>query len=326
MVGDLVDGDDETGPHRRRCAEHEVVPVAPRERAAAPGVGRLSRPLDETLRRHVEVHPPHCEQGEQAADDDRRDVLEVGVEVERGLHADRRSEHRFAEHDDREQPVSLGDVPRVPGRPPGRLCPCRHGELERDQHEVRDEAGALGQGEAQHPADLEHRDAEGVAQRAGPAFGMLRGCPQPQPDHGQAHHHVPERDDAEVLIVERSRNPRRQDQHPGHQDEHGQPVGDIVVVVGGGEPGEVHPGPPDGEEHQRERQERIAGVTVHQPVVEAVARLGDCHDEGQVEEQLQRGGRPVFLVGVAGRHRCEQRHVRKSPAPFARPGKTMKIG
>ncbi len=64
------------------------------------------------------------------------------------------------------------------------------------------------------------------------------------------------------------------------------------------------------------RQQRITGVPVDQPVVEAAARLGDGDDERQVEEQLQRGGRPVFLVGVAGRHRCEQRHVGKSPAPL----------
>ena len=42
----------------------------------------------------------------------------------------------------------------------------------------------------------------------------------------------------------------REDQHAGDLHEHEQPVHDVVVVVRRREPGEVHPRPPDGEEHE----------------------------------------------------------------------------
>ena len=43
----------------------------------------------------------------------------------------------------------------------------------------------------------------------------------------------------------------------GDLDEHRQPVRHVVAVVGGGEPGEVHPRPPDGEEHHQVADEAL---------------------------------------------------------------------
>ena len=55
--------------------------------------------------------------------------------------------------------------------------------------------------------------------------------------------------------------------------------------------------------------ERVADVTVDQPVVEAGGRLGDGDDEGQVEEQLERGRHPVRLGRVPWRHADVELHA-----------------
>ena len=50
-----------------------------------------------------------------------------------------------------------------------------------------------------------------------------------------------------------------------------EPVRDVVVVVGRREPREVHPRPPDREEHEHVAHDRVAGVAVGDGVVEASA-------------------------------------------------------
>ena len=59
---------------------------------------------------------------------------------------------------------------------------------------------------------------------------------------------------------ERRRNPGGQDQHTDDLHEGEKPVSRVIGVVGRGEPGEVHPGPPDGEEHRDVADEARAEV------------------------------------------------------------------
>jgi hypothetical protein len=94
----------------------------------------------------------------------------------------------------------------------------------------------------------------------------------------------------------------RQHQRTGHLHHRGQPVDDVVGVVRRGEPGEVHPGPPDREEHLQEGHDRVVGV----PFLDAVRELRDPRrdrdHEGQVEEQFERARHPVRLVDRPGPH------------------------
>jgi len=81
---------------------------------------------------------------------------------------------------------------------------------------------------------------------------------------------------------------RRQDERPGDLDQGQQAIQVVVVVVHGGEPGEVHPGPPDREEHPEVVAEGVGEVTLAQVVVQMGGGLGDGRDETEVEEQFQR--------------------------------------
>ena len=49
-------------------------------------------------------------------------------------------------------------------------------------------------------------------------------------------------------------------------------------------------------------------MTGDEAVVKAASRLGDGDHKGEVEEELERGGRPMGLVGVSGRHAHVQLH------------------
>ena len=131
---------------------------------------------------------------------------------------------------------------------------------------------------------------------------------QPQRDHRQPHHHIADRDDPEARVDERSWHPCREDEHAGHEHEHRDAIRHVVRVVGRREPREVHPRPPDREEDERERKERVSRVATDEAVVEALARLRDRDDERQVEEELERRRRSMLLLDVARRHPHVQRH------------------
>ena len=90
-----------------------------------------------------------------------------------------------------------------------------------------------------------------------------------------------------------------EDQGAGDLDEREQPVADVVGVVRRGEPGESHPGPPHGEEHDAETDDADPDVTLGELVMERRRRPSDGHDEGQVEEELERCRGAMCLVGVA---------------------------
>ena len=119
----------------------------------------------------------------------------------------------------------------------------------------------------------------------------------------------------EVVVLERGRDAGREHQHAGDLHQREQPVDHVVGVVRGGEPGEVHPGPPDGEEHHQVVAERGGDVVLG----DAVGQLGrdgrDADHEAEVEQQLQRGGGPVRLVGIAAGERAAPGHADGSGHP-----------
>ncbi len=155
----------------------------------------------------------------------------------------------------------------------------------------------------QHPRHLHGGDTAGIAQRRLPVRRIRGGRPQPLPDQRQPHQHVAaEHRGVGLPLLEHLRDAAGHDQRPGDLDEHGQAVGDVVGVVGRGEPGEVHPRPPDGEEHHQVAFQAFQRVASAHRMVEPLAGLGDGHDEHQVEEQFERRRIAVRLVRRAGRH------------------------
>ena len=102
------------------------------------------------------------------------------------------------------------------------------------------------------PRQLQDGDADRVSARRGSAVGIRGRRSQPLRDQGQPHHDVAaDRGHVRGARLEHRRHARRQNQRAGNLHEHGEAVRHIVAVVRRGEPGEVHPGPPDGEEdHQ----------------------------------------------------------------------------
>ena len=209
----------------------------------------------------------------------------------------------LAEHDDREQAVALGDVVRVPRRHPGPLGPHRHGELGDDKQEEDREAGIVRQQQPQQPRHLHDRDAQHEPVRGLPVLGVAARRPRPLGQHRDPHDDVADGAGEEVLAAERVVDAGGEDEHSRHLHEGEQPVGHVVGVVGRGEPGEVHPGPPDGEEHHQIAEQRVADLVVGDAVRQLGGDLRDRHHEGEVEQQLQRGGDPVLLVDRSAGHR-----------------------
>ena len=135
----------------------------------------------------------------------------------------------------------------------------------------------------------------------------IRGCrPQPLRDHGQSHHDIANEDrHVRHRRFEHRWHTRRQDQRAGDLHEHREPVGHIVAVVGRGEPGEVHPRPPDGEEDHQVAEEALECVRLRDGVVQPARRLGDGDNEDEVEEELERRRGAVWLVRRARPHRAD---------------------
>ena len=143
---------------------------------------------------------------------------------------------------------------------------------------------------------------EGEAEGHRATFRVRRRGPQPLGHHGHPHDQVPDRDGGEVATGEGGGHPGGQDQHAGDLHEGEEPVGQVVDVVGRCEPGEVHPRPPDGEEHRQVADRAGPDAALRDPVVELGRGLRDGHHETQVEQEFQRRRRPMGLVGGTGRH------------------------
>ena len=191
------------------------------------------------------------------------------------------------------------------------------------QHAPAGQVQRVRQQQHAEPQDLEHDEAARVAQR-GPC--VPRGAERAARSHWAT---MPTRISTKPATIARKSRPSRprgdagrQHQHARDLHQHQQAVGHVVGVVGGGEPGEVHPRPPDREEHDREAEDGRPRMALHDAVVQPVGRLRDRDHEAEVEQQLERSGDPVRLVGVARRHRTMpasrwMRHARTSAASRA---------
>ena len=104
------------------------------------------------------------------------------------------------------------------------------------------------------------------------------------------------------VLEERPRDAGGEHEGTGDHRQHGDPVADVVGVVRRREPRDVHPRPPDGEEHHEVARQARGQVRLALRVVQLVGRRGDGDDEAEVEEQLERGGGAVRLGGVARHH------------------------
>ncbi len=190
--------------------------------------------------------------------------------------------------------------------PPRGLGPGGHGQF---GHHQQDEAGRCPCARGPQPGDpaaLHHGDARRVPQGAPAPCGMPGGGPEPLGDHREAHQDVAGHHDREIAVLERLGHSGGQHQGARHLKQRQQPVGHVVGVVGGGEPGEVHPRPPDREEHGSVPGEPGLQMPFRPGVVEFGRGLGDRHHEGQVEQQLQGGGRTVLLAGIPAAHHPPQ--------------------
>ena len=292
------------GGHHR--ADDREVPVAPAERALA------AQAQDLPARNH-EVDPPHAERERdpchrhQAGVERPARALGTHHRGERGDRAD----HALAQGDDDQQAVALGDVVRVPGSAAlAVLRDPRPGELDQQQRRrPREHAGHRRVGDRErHPAHLRDQDRleVGKAGRA-PLRILARGAAplehhRDPHDHVAGHHHAVVDGLALVDRVEHVRQAERQHHHPDHLHHRGQAVDPVVGVVGRREPGEVDPGPGDGEGAEAEADQAGADVVLGQEVGQLVGHDPEGDHEGEVEQQLERGGRAVRLVGVAPAH------------------------
>ncbi len=187
---------------------------------------------------------------------------------------------------------------RAPATRPRPLGPGRHEHLAGGQHVEGEERRLLRQEQSRHPPDLEDADAHRVAQGGRPPGGVTRGGPQPLGHHGDAHDDVAERDGREAATVERAVHAGGEDQDADDLDEGQEAVQEVVDVVGRREPGEIDPCPPDGEEDHEVADDARMEVAHREGDVELIGRLGDRHDEAEVEEQLEWRRRPVLLLNV----------------------------
>ena len=96
--------------------------------------------------------------------------------------------------------------------------------------------------------------------RATGTTGRILACgPQPLRDERDPHDRCSRRPSIVKSCSLNARgNAGRDDEHAGDLDERQQPVLDVVGVVGRGEPGEVHPRPPDREEDDQVVEEAVA--------------------------------------------------------------------
>ena len=95
------------------------------------------------------------------------------------------------------------------------------------------------------------------------------------------------------------RDARGEDEGARQLEEDEQAIHHVVVVVGRGEPAEVHPGPPHPEEDHRVGEDPRADVAFGQGVVQPARGLGHRHHDHEVEEELEGRRGPVVLVGRA---------------------------
>lgn len=174
----------------------------------------------------------------------------------------------------------------------------------RPDPEVPGEDGAAECFEHDEPERLGRDDPHRVTDRGDPVRRLGDGDAEPLRDERQTHHPVT-RDDHRAAKAVRVEGSRRDDE--GSCDlHHGRdPVQRVVRVERGGEPAEVEPAPPDGEEDLEEPDQAVAPIALGDVMLQVVRRAGHGDHKAQVEEQLQRGGRAVFFFGVSSCHAAQ---------------------
>ena len=190
----------------------------------------------------------------------------------------------------------------------------RHEQLAGDEDEERRDEPSVGNPEPRDPQQLHDGDAPRVPERGASAVRVPRRGAQPQADHREPHDGVADDDGEGLAVVEEVRDARGEEEGAGHDDEGQHPEADVVVVVGRREPRVVHPRPPDGEPGERVPEQRPV-VGRGEPVVQLRGVARDGHDEDEVEEELEGGGRAAVLVRVTGGDRATQWHGDEAHLP-----------
>jgi len=286
------------GTQRGQRAEDNEVSVAPIEGPFAvvvQGIGVW----------HQEVHPPQGQYQAGRAQAHQRHLERPAMCPDDAGHGICGAEHALAQHDDREQPVALGDVMGMPGRMAGLGGPHRNGQFQQHQHEEARQRPRGWQGQAGQPQQLQDPDTEGIAHRGAAPLRVLARGAQPHRHQADAHHRVADRQGREVALRDLG-HACGQDQHADHLHHRPQPVGGVVRVVGAGEPGEVHPGPPDGGEAGEVGEHPGPQMVLADGMVKLRSGRRDGDDKGQVKQQLERRGHTMRLVNVAAGHAAQQ--------------------
>lgn len=148
-----------------------------------------------------------------------------------------------------------------------------------------------------HPETLQDKNAPCVPQCRPAPRRVAMGRAQPMQDLCDPHNHEPG-DAGKKVPGEKSWDPHREHEHAGHLQHRQQAVWDVVGVIGGGEPGVVHPRPPDGEERAGEGKTCLHHMVLGQPMVQLAGGQGDGDHKRQVEQQFQRRGHPARFVNV----------------------------
>ena len=101
---------------------------------------------------------------------------------------------------------------------------------------------------------------------------------------------------------EHARQADGQDEHADHLHHGDDAENPVIGVVGRGEPGEVDPGPADGEARKAEADQRSGVVAFRQRMGELGGREPEADHERQVEQQFERRRDAMGLVGIASTH------------------------
>ncbi|MPN06272.1 hypothetical protein SDC9_153528 [bioreactor metagenome] len=165
-----------------------------------------------------------------------------------------------------------------------------------DEHQHDGDPQRLRDGQRQqrdrHPRRLGGDDRPEVEADRAPAGDIRPPGPGPADQQGETHDDVPQDDGPVVEVRGLERvvhrwDPEREHHHADHDRHRHQPESPVVVVVRGGEPGVVDPGPDDPEAGEAEADQRGGEVTLGQVVRELFAAQPERDGEGQVEQQLQ---------------------------------------
>jgi hypothetical protein len=290
VLGDLLQAQgevDDPGDHR----EVQVGVRVAAQPDAVDAAARGQHPLGH-WGHDVEVGPPQRDtdrQPQQRSDRDRRGEREL-----RRPHA--HGDQRFAESDDHDEPVPLGEVPGC-GQPP--VGARRVDTAVVDQQRQCPQRGLRGTAKdgTQDEQDGGHPDGQRGPQELAAQAGVARGGhgvdgQMAEANHGEGAREQHRSAEAAVLVIPRLRDRERDEEQGRHRDDDRRPDHAHVGVRLVAQPGVAAPGEPEqSQQHQTAEHAARTDVVGHEG-----GDLRDREDEHQVEEQLE-GGDGVPLVG-----------------------------